>query len=164
MASTLRPQPDARAVSEPEAAAFGLFLRHFQPFPSPDALDPLLVHPPAFDAQQSADPPIAIAAVGRRQADDRRGQRLLIITDDGPPALRRARLADHRASPALRDINPGAHMRDAVPAAGRAQYFPSSASFRISLSSVSSDITLRSRSFSRSRSFILLAWSSFSPP
>ena len=40
---------------------------------------------------------------------------------------------------------------------GRAQYFPERASFRISLSNVSSDTALFSRSFSRSSSFSRLA-------
>jgi hypothetical protein len=39
----------------------------------------------------------------------------------------------------FRDGNPGAHMRNVGTSAARAQYLPSSASFRISLSSVSSD-------------------------
>jgi hypothetical protein len=120
MAGALRPKTDARAVIQPEAAAFRLFLRHFEPFPPPDAIDPLEVRPPAFDAKQRGDPAIAVAAVSRRQTDDRRRQRFFIIADDGPPTLRRAWLANHGASTALRDINPGAHVPDTVPAAGRA--------------------------------------------
>ena len=120
MAGALRSKTDARPVIQPEAAAFGFFLWHFQPFPPPDAIDPLVVQPPAFGAKQRGDPAIAVAAVSRRQTDDRRGQRLLIIADDRPPALRRARLSDDGASTALRDIDPGAHMLDAIPAAGRA--------------------------------------------
>ena len=120
MAGALRSKADAPAVIQPEAAAFGLFLWHFQPFPPPDAIDPLEVRTPAFDAKQRGDPAIAVPAVSRCQVDDRRSQRLLIIADDWPPALRRARLTDHGASTALRDFNPGAHMLDTVPAAGRA--------------------------------------------
>jgi hypothetical protein len=37
----LRPQPDARAIVEPEPPFLGLLLRHFQPLPPPDRLDPL---------------------------------------------------------------------------------------------------------------------------
>ncbi len=120
MAGALRPKTDARPVIQPEAAAFQLFLRHFQPFPPPDAIDPLKVHPPTLGAKQRGDPAIAVATVSRRQTDDRRSQRFFVIADDGPPALRRARLANHAASSALRDINPGAHMLDTIPAAGRA--------------------------------------------
>ena len=114
MAGALRPKTDARPVIQPEAAAFRLFLRHFEPFPPPDAVDPLEVHPPAFDPKQRGDPPVAVAAVSGRQADDRRGQRFLIIADDRLPALRRTRLSDHSASTALRDINPGAHRLDTI--------------------------------------------------
>ena len=120
MAGALRPKTDARAVIQPEPAAFRLFLRHFQPFPPPDAIDPLEVHPPTLGTKQRGDPAIAVATVSRRQTDDRRGQRFFIIADDRLPALRCARLADHGASMALGDINPGAHMLDAIPAAGRA--------------------------------------------
>ena len=45
-------QAHARAVIEPQTAPFGLLLWHFQPFPPPDAIDPLDVHPPALVDQQ----------------------------------------------------------------------------------------------------------------
>lgn len=60
----LRPKPDARLVIQPETAAFWLFLWDFQPFQSPDPVDPFKVHPPAFYTQQSPHAPIAIAAIG----------------------------------------------------------------------------------------------------
>ena len=164
MPGALRPKPDTRPVIQPETAALWVFLWHFQPFPPPDPVDPLKVHPPAFCTQQSPHAPIAIAAIGRGKLDDRRCQRLLIVADARPPALRRTRLTDDAASTALRDSRPGTHMLDTIAAAGRAQYFPSRAFFRISLSSVSSETALRRRSFSRSRSFRRLAWSSFKPP
>src|SRR3990170_1499568 len=41
------PQSDARAVREPEAAAFWLPPWNFQPFTPPDPLDPLVVDQPA---------------------------------------------------------------------------------------------------------------------
>src|SRR3974377_1715277 len=37
----LRPQSDAGSVRQPEPAALGLFMRHFQSLASPDPLDPL---------------------------------------------------------------------------------------------------------------------------
>ena len=51
-------QAHARAVVQPEAAALWLFLRDFQPLPSPDPLDPFGVHSPAGVAQQGRDPPV----------------------------------------------------------------------------------------------------------
>jgi hypothetical protein len=87
----------------------------------------------------------------RVSADDRSDQARLVIADQPPTALRRSWLAQHHASPVLGNVHLRADMIDAVPAAGRAEYFPSRASFRISVSSVSSETTLRNRSFSRSR-------------
>jgi len=40
-----------------------LFLRHFQPFPSPDAFDPVLAYLPSLVSQHGGDPPIAVASV-----------------------------------------------------------------------------------------------------
>jgi hypothetical protein len=77
--------------------------------------------------------------MGGGDADDRGRQRLLIIADHRSTTPRRSRLTDHATSTALRDLDPGAHMLDTVAAAGGARYFPSIASFRISLSSISSD-------------------------
>lgn len=66
----LRAQAHARAVVQPEAAAFWWLLWDLQPLPSPDPQHPLGVHRPASVVQQSRDPPGAIAAVGLGQLDD----------------------------------------------------------------------------------------------
>src|SRR3989304_2691002 len=63
MVGPLRPQPHARAVVPPPSPSRLLFLRHFQPFPSPDPLDPVLAHSPSGIPQQHRDPPIAIPSV-----------------------------------------------------------------------------------------------------
>ena len=47
MVGSLRPQPDARSVVEPETPAFGLFGRYFEPLASPYPFDTILVHRPA---------------------------------------------------------------------------------------------------------------------
>jgi hypothetical protein len=52
MVGTLRPQPNARPVVEPEPPAFGLFGRDFQPLTSPDPFNALLVHRPSKGADQ----------------------------------------------------------------------------------------------------------------
>ena len=44
MILALGPQSDARAVVEPQARPFGLFLRHFQPLLPPDPLHSFRVH------------------------------------------------------------------------------------------------------------------------
>ena len=87
MIGPLGPQADARAVVEPEASTFGLFLRDFQPFPPPDAVDALDAHLPAFVDQQSADAPVAVAAIPRRKPHDRLGQRSFIGAYFRLPAL-----------------------------------------------------------------------------
>ena len=76
-----------RAVIQPQAAAFWLSLRDFQPLPSPDPLHPLGVHQPASVAQQGRDPPVAVAAVSLGQLDDIGGQRQLVIAAAGGLAL-----------------------------------------------------------------------------
>ena len=157
MVRPLRPQPHARSIIEPQAAPFWLFARHFQPLPSPDQPHTLDVHAPTFVDQHPADPTIAVASIPHRQPLDRRRKCRLIIANSRTTALRRPRLTDNPTGPAFRDGNPGAHMRNAGTSAGRAQYFPSRASFRISLSSVSSDTAFFRRWFSRSRSFRRLA-------
>ena len=67
-----RPQPDARAVVQPQTPTLGLFVRDFQPLPPPDAVDPLHAHVPAFVEEQAADAPVAVAAIPGRQPYDPR--------------------------------------------------------------------------------------------
>ena len=42
----LRPEPEARAISQPKPAALELFGRNLQPLSSPDPLDPLVIDDP----------------------------------------------------------------------------------------------------------------------
>jgi hypothetical protein len=79
MVGSLRPQPDARSVVEPETPAFRLFGGHFQPLASPDPFDTLLVHRPAGSTQQRRDPAISVAAILMGKFDDVRSQRGLVI-------------------------------------------------------------------------------------
>src|SRR5262245_57046578 len=53
------PQPDARAVVQPKASPLGLFLRSFQRFLPPDAVDALHAHLPALVREQAANAPVA---------------------------------------------------------------------------------------------------------
>jgi hypothetical protein len=79
MVRVLRPQPQARAIMEPEPALLGLLPRDLQPLPSPDPLDPLAVHRPARLPQQGGDPAVAVAAVPGGERDDVGGQRRLVV-------------------------------------------------------------------------------------
>lgn len=112
MAFVCRSQPYARAVIQPETAAFWLFHRHFQPLPSPDAVNPLLVHMPAVIPEQSCDPAVAVPAEPFGQSGDRRCQGILVVSTDVRLALGRAVLADHTASPAFGDAKPFHHVID----------------------------------------------------
>src|SRR3984957_2083397 len=67
MVRPLGAQTHTGAVIQPQPAALWLFLRDFQPLPSPDPLHPLGVHHPASLAQQGRDPPVAVAAVSLGQ-------------------------------------------------------------------------------------------------
>src|SRR5687768_13481387 len=54
--------PDTGSIVEPQTPSLGLFSRHFQPLPSPDTLDPLVVdHPAGGRAQEFCDLPVAVA-------------------------------------------------------------------------------------------------------
>ena len=101
MALVRRAKPHARAVIQPETAAFRLFHWDFKPFTPPDAIHPLLVHMPAVPSQQGRDAAIAIPAELLCQVNDSCCQHILILTHHARLALGGTVLADHAASPAL---------------------------------------------------------------
>jgi hypothetical protein len=119
---TLRSQANARAIVGPKPAPFRLLYRHFEPFPAPDAVDPLDVHSPALGNEHLADAAVAVATIARRQPHDRVRQRRFVVGHLLPPPLRRTRLPYDSAGSALRDGKTRADVRDAHPLAGRAQY------------------------------------------
>lgn len=120
MPGMLRSKADTGSVILPEPPALWLSLWYFQPLAPPDAVNPFQVHLPAFRAQNSAHPPIAVTAIGRGEADDRLGQRIFIIPDDRLSTLRCTRLTDDATDTALRNLGPGAYMLDAIATARRA--------------------------------------------
>jgi hypothetical protein len=71
-------EPDAGAVVQPEPSFLLLLLWNLQPFTSPDALDPFVVHVPARVVQQARHHAVAIAPVLVGQLDDVVGQTLFI--------------------------------------------------------------------------------------
>ena len=163
MVLVLRPQPDTRTVVEPEASPFRLFLRDLEPFSSPDPLNPLVVNTPAPVSKQSGDPAVAVSSETTRKIDDLPGKRLFITGRFPPAPLRRSRLVKHPTCSALSYLQAGSNMTDAFAATGRAQKFPSAASFRISLSSVNSATARLSLAFSFSSRFSFFAWSRLKP-
>ena len=120
MPPILRSQPDARSVIQPETAAFGLLLRYLQPLATPDTLDPLGVHSPAFPLQQCGNPAIAIATILRCQPDDVCRQAFLIGSWPRRLALGRTVLADHSACATLGHTERRTHMINASTAPRRA--------------------------------------------
>ena len=116
--------PHTRPVGQPQAAPFGLFLGHFEPFSSPQPLDPLVIHAPAFPPQQPRDPPIAIPPILGRQRDDPFHQPRLIHRPPRRVPVGRPRLAQHATRPPLGDAQLVADMGHRLPASGRAQKFP----------------------------------------
>ncbi len=62
-----RPEPDARAIAQPQPAPFRLPSRHLEPLLPPDPLHALVVHSPAFDAQHVRDLAIPVATEPARQ-------------------------------------------------------------------------------------------------
>ncbi len=164
MARILGSKPDARSVVQPEPPALRLPLRHFEPLAAPDTLNPPAVHMPPRIAQQRRHPPIAIATILPRQRHDILGESRFVICPARRLALRRSVLAEHTAQPPLGHRHHRSDVVDIAPPPRGARKFPRTASCRISLSSVRSDIARRSRAFFFSRSFIRRAWSVFRPP
>src|SRR5919107_1736462 len=152
--AVLRPQPDARAVCQPQAPALGLLGWDLQAFLAPDPLHPLVVHKPACIPQQGADLAVAIAAVLARQRDQVSPELLLVLLAPRRFALCGAGLTERATGATLGDLQHGPDVLDTGAPTRGAQKFPRAPSWRISLSSMRSAIALRSRWFSVSRSFI----------
>jgi hypothetical protein len=94
-------------------AAFGLFVRDFEPFPPPDPLDPAITDRPARLAQQGSNLPIAIAAILPSQLDHVGRQPFGILSAPRGLALCRAMLPERRTGAALEDLQMRSDMLDA---------------------------------------------------
>lgn len=124
MALVRGPEPYAGPIIQPETAAFWLFYRHFQPLPSPDTVNPLLVHMPAVVPEERCNPAVPISAEPFGQSRDRRCQGILVVSPGMWFALGRTMLADHTARPAFSHAKRFHHMIDRIALAGGAQNFP----------------------------------------
>ena len=87
MAPIQRPQPDARSVVEPQPTSLRLPLRDRQPLLPPDPLHPLVLHPPALDAEHVRDASVAVAAASTRESHDITSERPLVTRHFPRPAL-----------------------------------------------------------------------------
>ena len=83
------------------ACPLRLLAGHLQPLTLPQAFNPLVVDLPAGTAQQSRDPPIAVAAILTGQLDHIRNQAMRVVTHTWDTALGRAVLSQHQAGPTL---------------------------------------------------------------
>jgi hypothetical protein len=63
MVATLGPKPNARAVREPKARSFWLFLRDLQALLTPDGVDPVMADVPALEIQEPRDLTVTITTV-----------------------------------------------------------------------------------------------------
>ena len=99
----LRPEPNARAVVEPQASPWLVLLGNLKPLATPDALDPVPPNSPSDPLQQGGDPPVAIAAILRGERDDGLGERILVSPEGGHITLCSPGLADEAAGVALRE-------------------------------------------------------------
>lgn len=117
----LGPQPDARSIAQPQAAALWLSGGDLQPLASPDPFDPLVVDQPTGPPQQLGDLAIAVAAVLPGQFDDVGGQPRFIVSALRDLALRRAMLAERRTGATLGNRQRSANMLDAGAATRGAQ-------------------------------------------
>jgi len=152
MVGIFRPKPDARTVVQPQSAAFRLLVRHFQPLPSPDSLDPFDVHDPSSLVQHRRYTTIAITAVLEGKRRDVCGQRRFIIRSLCDLALCGTMLTENPACPTFGHFQFIDNMIHASATTGGAQKFPLAASARIILSKVRSETARRSRAFSASSS------------
>ena len=116
---------------------FGCRCGDLQPLLPPDPLHPLVVHPPALDAEHVRDASVAVAAESTRESHDITSERPLVTRHFPRPALGRAWLPDAPStlsSPTAPRLLTYTH--HTTSSALGAQKFPSAASSRISLSSV----------------------------
>ena len=98
-----RAQPDDRAVLVVEPSALSVSLRQLKPLFTPDPLNLLVVHLPAFDTQQLGNLAIAVATVLLRQPDQSEPESLVISISLCRLVLQGAsRQADQPACPPLR--------------------------------------------------------------
>jgi hypothetical protein len=95
-------------------------MRDFQPFATPDPLNPLGIHRPSFLSKQGGDAAVPIATVDRGQSDNIHRQALLVRAWLQTPALGRTVLTDHPACAAFGNTEHRAHLGNARTTSRRA--------------------------------------------
>ena len=120
MVGTLRTEPNAGSVIQPETPSLLLFRWDLQPFALPDPFDTLEVHVPARVAQKTGDDPISVTPVLTSQDNDVLGQLLFVGSTVRNLALRGSMLTEDAAGPALRYAQALSHLINALAATRRA--------------------------------------------
>ncbi len=116
-------QSHDRAIIEPQAASFGLFLRYFEPFLAPDTLHPLVIDQPALITQHRSHSAVAVPAVLTGQAYDLSSQDFFVIQYTLIISLCGSRLSDHPAGAPFGDMQSLDHLLDSFFPPGRDNYF-----------------------------------------
>ena len=65
MIASLRPQPNAGTIVEPEPAPWPLFLGYFEPLSAPDPLHPICTAPNLFFGMTSSFPSYSLTSLGQ---------------------------------------------------------------------------------------------------
>src|SRR5580700_7375934 len=153
MIRPLRSQSDTPTIPEPQPPSWPLFLRHLQPFASPDPLHSILPHRPAHALQLRRDTPVAVSPVLHCQGQDRLCQLIFVPAPQRQIALCPSPLPYYPACPPLAHLILLAGLLHRAPTSLRAYKFPSAISFRICLSRASSATSRFNLPFSFSRFF-----------
>ena len=142
-----RAQSHTGTVVQPESSSGPLFLGHFQTFPTPDSLHPILAYRPACVPQQRRDSSIAVPPVLRRQSDHRPGQLILVQSINRLVSLRSPPLPQQPAGVPFRQVIlfPCPLHRTTSPL--RAQKFPWATSCKTCFSSRQASYTVFSQLF-----------------
>ena len=131
----LRSQPDTRAIVEPEPGSFGLPLRHFQAFATPDPLHSFVVHEPALHTHQHRHPPVPIPSILPSQLHDPVPHQLLVVRRPRHVSLCRPGLPEHPAGSSFGYAQLPSYVSYRLARTRWAQKFPSATSLRIARSS-----------------------------
>ena len=141
------------AALGPLPAGLGSAGWHPVPLCPPQSLDALAVDRPPFGPKERADPPVAVAGMGRGEDVHPIDELDLVLGGHPLVALGRAVLADEQAGPTFRDWMATQEVGDGIPAPGRAHHFPRWRSLSMEMSRACSATIRLSRAFSCSKAF-----------
>ena len=96
--------PLASIVARPESPPLPLFNRHFESFPTPDAMDAFAVNAPALASKYRGDAPVTVARIECRQFEDSVAQPLTLVIRARLLTMRGARAGEGFAGATLRDL------------------------------------------------------------